>query len=72
MKLFDYNSNLETARLMLETGIKNANSSVEEQEVYLNTYNIICDFINELTGSPLSLGQRIPTLYNIVNSKITQ
>ena len=72
MKLFDYNSNLETARLMLESGIKNAVTPVEEQEVYLNAYNIISDFINELAGSPLSLGQRISTLYNIVNSKVTQ
>ena len=46
MKLFDYNSNLETARLMLESGIKNAVTPVEEQEVYLNAYNIISDFIN--------------------------
>ena len=72
MKLFDYNSNLEAASLMLESGIKNAVTPVEEQEVYLNAYNIISDFIDELAGSPLSLGQRISTLYNIVNSKVTQ
>ncbi len=72
MKLFDYNSNLETINIMLENGIKNSNTSVDEQEIYLNAYNLITDFVNELVSSPLSLGQRIPVLYNIVNSKVTQ
>lgn len=72
MKLFDYNSNLETARIMLESGINSANSLEDEREVYLNAYNLINDFTNELTSSPLTLGQRIPTLYKIVNSKVTQ
>lgn len=72
MKLFDYNSNLETARVMLENGIKNAKTSVEEQEVYLNAYNLINDFTNEFASSLLSLGQRISALYNVINSKVTQ
>lgn len=72
MKLFDYNSNLESVRLMLESGAKVAKTSSEERDVYLNAYNLINDFISELTNSPLSLGQRISLLYSIINSKTTQ
>lgn len=72
MKLFDYNSNLETARLMLEAGIKASKNNDDLNAVYLNAYNLVNDFISELTGSPLTLGQRIPTLYKIINSKVTQ
>lgn len=72
MKLFDYNSNLETVKLTLESGIQAAKTPIEESEVYLNAYNLINDFIYELTGSPLTLGQRISSLYSIINSKITQ
>ena len=72
MKLFDYNSNLESTRLMLESGIKVAKTSAEEREVYLNAYNLVNDFVAELTSSPLTLGQRISSLYNIINAKLTQ
>lgn len=72
MKLFDYNSNLEAAKFMLESGISSAKTLSEECEVYLNAYNLIADFANELVNSPLTLGQRIQTLYKIINSKITQ
>ena len=72
MKLFDYNSNLGNANFMLESGISAAKNASEVREVYLNAYNLINDFTNEFTNSPLTLGQRITTLYKIVNSKITQ
>ena len=71
MQLFDYNSKLQIVNQMIMTGKTNAKSISETDEVYLNAYNLIIDFTNELTDSPLTLGQRIDILYGIINNKTT-
>jgi len=71
MKLFDYKSKLQTVRQMLNSGMSVVKTSDEIDEVYLNAYNLINDFTDELTNSPLTLGQRITILYKIINDSVT-
>ena len=71
MQLFDYNSKLQIVKQMIDNG-KNAVTTLKEQNtLYLNAYNLITDFTEEIVSSPLTLGQRITMLYNITNAPIT-
>jgi len=67
MQLFDYKSKIQTVKQMINSGISVSKTSDDTDEIYLNAYNLILDFTDELTNSPLTLGQRITILYNIIN-----
>lgn len=71
MQLFDYGAKLQIVKHMVNNGISISKTNDELDEVYLNAYNLIVDFTNELTNSPLTLGQRITILYKIINDGIT-
>jgi len=71
MQLFDYKSKLQTVRRMIDGGTAVTKTAEENDAVYFNAYNLIIDFTNELTDSPLTLGQRIPILYKIINDSVT-
>ncbi len=70
MQLFDYNAKLQIVKQMLNNGVAVAKTPSELNEIYLNAYNLIVDFTNELTSSPLTLGQRISILYKIINDSV--
>lgn len=72
MKMLDYNSILKTASSMLHSGLNSCKMPSEEHEIYYNVYNLINDFVEEFNSSPLTLGQRIETLYIIINYKVVQ
>jgi len=71
MQLFDYKSKLQIVQNMIKSGVAVCKTSDELDVVYLNAYNLITDFIEELVSSPLTLGKRIPILYEIINSPIS-
>lgn len=68
MQLFDYKSKLQIVQHMINSGVNATQTADELDEVYLNAYNLITDFIDEFANSPLTLGQRIPILYKIINN----
>lgn len=68
MQLFDYNSKIQIVSNMISSGKSIAKNNNELDDIYINAYNLIKDFINEIALSPLTLGQRIMMLYKIVNS----
>jgi len=67
MQLFDYKSKIQIVNQMIISGTNSSKTNSELDEVYKNAYNLIIDFTNELTDSPLTLGQRITILYKIIN-----
>lgn len=56
---------------MLVAGKNTAKTINELDEIYLNAYNLVVDFSNELVNSPLTLGQRISILYKMINHATT-
>ena len=68
MQLFDYKAKLQVVQSMIDSGISASKNSINLDEVYLNAFNLITDFINEFASSPLTLGKRISVLYKITNS----
>lgn len=71
MQLFDYNSKLQIVKQMIDSAKKTILTQKEQNALYLNAYNLIIDFTEEIVSSPLTLGQRITILYNITNAPIT-
>lgn len=71
MQLFDYNSKLQIVKNMINSGKTATTDTDTLDEIYLNAYNLITDFINELSDSPLTLGRRTDILYKIVNHSVT-
>ena len=71
MQLFNYNSKLQIVEQMLNSGKKTVKNPNEKNELYLNAYNLIIDFTNELTNSPLTLGQQIDILYKIISHPVS-
>lgn len=67
MQLFDYTAKLQIVKNMLNSGASVTRNTPQLDEVYLNAYNLLLDFINEFSSSPLTLGKRIEILYKIVN-----
>lgn len=68
MQLFDYKAKIQIVEQLITNGSNLVKSPDQLDEIYLNAYNLIIDFSDELTNSPLTLGQRIPILYKIINN----
>jgi len=72
MKLFDYEKKLEIIHQMINAANITNISLKDKYVAYKNAYFLLNDYIDEITNTPLSLGQRISILHKIQTSQITQ
>ncbi|MBP3283920.1 MAG: hypothetical protein J6M02_00275 [Clostridia bacterium] len=72
MKLFDYEKKLEIIHQMTIAANTSGISLKDKYTAYKNAYALLTDYIDEITSTPLSLGQRISLLHKIQISPVTQ